>query len=315
MTHPVPPIPADPAAPSPVETAAVPRKAEIRWPVLIGSGATILLIALWAIIAPDAAGTVIGSALLWVSETFGWYFVLTAAVVVAFVLFLGLSKYGNRKLGPEHSKPQFRLFTWASMLFAAGIGIDLMFFAVAEPVSHYMHPPTGEGLNVEAARQAIVWTFFHYGPVGWAMYALMGGAFAYFAYRRNLPLNIRSLLVPIFGNKVNGPLGHGVDIMAVLGTIFGISVTLGIGVVQLSYGMHVLFGTPDTMAMQIALIGLSVIMATISTVSGVEKGIRRLSELNVVLAVLLLGWILITGETRRLFEGLVMNVGDFMGSS
>ncbi len=304
--------PSSPSKNAPPKGAGVPAKAVIRRQVLIGSGVTIIAIALWAILAPVQAGEIIGALLVWISETFGWYFVLTAAVVVTFVLYLAFSKMGQRKLGPDHAKPQFNLFTWASMLFAAGIGIDLLFFAVAEPVSQYMHPPTGDGATVEAARQAIVWTFFHYGPVGWAMYALMGGAFAYFAYRRNLPLNIRSLLVPIFGNRVNGALGHTVDIMAVLGTIFGISVTLGIGVVQLSYGMHVLFGTPDNLAMQIALIVLSVLMATISTVTGVEKGIRRLSELNVLLAIALLLWILITGETRTLFEGLVMNVGDFV---
>lgn len=292
----------------PVPTA----EARIRWPVLIGSGSAIIAIALWAMIAPDQAGAVIGSVVVWASTTFGWYFILTAGVVVAFTLFLAFSASGKTKLGPDHSKPQFNLFTWASMLFAAGIGIDLMFFAVAEPVAQYTGPPAGEAETVEAARQAIVWTLFHYGPVGWAMYALMGGAFAYFAYRRNLPLNIRSLLTPLFGKRLDGWAGHSVDIMAVLGTVFGISVTLGIGVVQLAYGLHVLIGTPNGVGMQIALIVLAVAMATISTVSGVEKGIRRLSEANVVLAVLLLVWILITGETRRLFDGLVMNVGDFV---
>jgi choline/glycine/proline betaine transport protein len=165
---------------------------------------------------------------------------------------------------------------------------------------------------VDAARQAVVWTLFHYGPVGWAMYALMGAAFAYFAYRRNLPLNIRSLLSPLFGRRVDGWTGHSVDILSILGTVFGIATTLGIGVVQLSYGMHVLFGTTDGVGMQIALIVLAVVMATISTVSGVDKGIRRLSEANVLLAVALLVWIVITGDTRRLFDGIVMNVGDFV---
>ncbi|UBH06057.1 choline transporter BetT [Leucobacter sp. Psy1] len=294
-------------------TGSVPTaEARIRWPVLIGSGTAIIAIALWAMLAPDQAGAVIGNAVVWASTTFGWYFILTAGVVVAFTLFLAFSSSGKTKLGPDHSKPQFNLFTWASMLFAAGIGIDLMFFAVAEPVAQYTGPPAGEAETVEAARQAIVWTLFHYGPVGWAMYALMGGAFAYFAYRRNLPLNIRSLLTPLFGKRLDGWAGHSVDILAVLGTVFGISVTLGIGVVQLAYGLHVLIGTPNGVAMQIALIVLAVAMATISTVSGVEKGIRRLSEANVVLAVLLLLWILITGETRRLFDGFVMNVGDFI---
>src|SRR5690606_1542267 len=152
------------------------------------------------------------------------------------------------------------------------------------------------------------------GPVGWAMYALMGGAFAYFAYRRNLPLSIRSLLTPLFGKRSDGWAGHTVDIFTVLGTVFGIATSLGIGVVQLSYGLHSMFGTDDGVAMRIALIVLSVVMATVSTVSGVEKGIRRLSELNVVLAIVLLVWITVTGETRRLLDGFVMNIGDFVST-
>lgn len=293
------------------QTSAVPPP---RWPVLIGSAVAILAIALWAIIAPVQAGEVIGVVVGWIATNFGWYFVLTAAIVVVFVLILAFSSVGRTKLGPDHSKPQFSMFTWASMLFAAGIGIDLMFFAVSEPAAQYMNPPTGEGETIAAARQAIVWTFFHYGPVGWAMYALMGAAFAYFAYRLNKPLTIRSVLSPIFGRFTNGWVGHSVDIFTVLGTVFGIATTLGIGVVQLSYGMHVLFGTPDGVSMQIALIVLAVAMATISTVSGVEKGIRRLSEANVILAIILLLWITITGQTRRILDGLVMNVGDFFAT-
>ncbi|WP_448712416.1 choline BCCT transporter BetT [Microbacterium profundi] len=305
-------MPEDTSPPLPViKRSTVPPP---RWPVLIGSAAAILAIALWAIFAPVQAGEVIGVMVGWIATNFGWYFVLTAAIVVVFVLILAFSSVGRTKLGPDHSKPQFSMFTWASMLFAAGIGIDLMFFAVSEPAAQYMNPPTGEGETIAAARQAIVWTFFHYGPVGWAMYALMGAAFAYFAYRLNKPLTIRSVLSPIFGRFTNGWVGHSVDIFTVLGTVFGIATTLGIGVVQLSYGMHVLFGTPDGVSMQIALIVLAVAMATISTVSGVEKGIRRLSEANVILAIILLLWITITGQTRRILDGLVMNVGDFFAT-
>lgn len=298
--------------PEPDKEPSEHRPPSPRWPVLIGSAAVILLIALWAIFAQEQADAVINALVSWTAENFGWYYILTAGLVVFFVLGLAFSSAGRTKLGPDHAKPQFSMFTWASMLFAAGIGIDLMFFSVSEPVAQFVAPPAGDGGTVEAARQAIAWTFFHYGPVGWAMYALMGGAFAYFAYRRNLPLNIRSLLTPLFGKRVEGWGGHTIDILAVLGTVFGIATTLGIGVVQLSYGMHVLFGTPDGVAAQIALIILAVAMATLSTVSGVEKGIRRLSEVNVILAIALLLWITITGESRRLLEGLVMNVGDFM---
>jgi hypothetical protein len=150
---------------------------------------------------------------------------------------------------------------------------------------------------MEAARQAMVWTLFHYGLTGWSMYALMGMALGYFSYRYNLPLTIRSALYPIFGKKINGPIGHSVDIAAVIGTIFGIATTLGIGVVQLNYGLSVLFDIPDSLAAKAALIALSVIIATISVTSGVDKGIRILSELNVVLALGLILFVLFMGDT------------------
>ncbi|VEA72663.1 Glycine betaine transporter BetP [Serratia rubidaea] len=187
-----------------------------------------------------------------------------------------------------------------------------MFFSVAEPVTQYMMPPEGQGQTLEAARQAMVWTLFHYGLTGWAMYALMGIALGYFSYRYNLPLTIRSALYPIFGKRINGPIGHSVDIAAVVGTIFGIATTLGIGVVQLNYGLKVLFDLPENLTVQGALILLSVVMATISVTSGVNKGIRILSELNVWLAVGLMAFVLFFGDTEFLLNALVLNVGDYI---
>ena len=272
----------------------------------------ILAVALWAIITPDTADSVITAAVGWVSANFGWYYILTATLMVTFVLVIALSRSGQIRLGPDHARPTYNLFTWTSMLFAAGIGIDLMFFSVSEPVTQYLAPPTGEGGTIEAARQGIVWTLFHYGVTGWAMYALMGAAFAYFAYRRNMPLSIRSLLQPILGTRIKGWLGDTVDVAAVLGTVFGIATSLGIGVVQLNYGLFLMFGIPQGTAAQIGLIVFAVLLATLSTVSGVEKGIRRLSELNVLLAIVLLVYVLIAGKTRFLLDALVMNIGDFV---
>ncbi len=168
------------------------------------------------------------------------------------------------------------------------------------------------GQTIEAARRAMVWTLFHYGLTGWSMYALMGMALGYFSYRYNLPLTIRSALYPIFGKRINGPIGHSVDIAAVIGTIFGIATTLGIGVVQLNYGLSVLFDIPDSLAAKAALIALSVIIATISVTSGVDKGIRVLSELNVALALGLILFVLFMGDTSFLLNALVLNVGDYV---
>lgn len=290
----------------------VQRQTRVNKTVFIGSATGVVGIAFWAILAKENAETVIGTMVGWVSTNMGWYYFLIVTAVLVFVLVAALSRVGKTKLGPDHSKPQFGLFTWAAMLFAAGIGIDLMFFSVSEPVSQYLAPPQGDGGNPEAARQALVWTLFHYGLTGWALYALMGLALGYFAYRHNLPLSIRSALYPIFGKRIEGPIGHAVDIAALLGTIFGIATSLGIGVVQLNYGLHFMFGVPENLAIQIGLIALSVVMATISVVSGVEKGIRRLSELNVILAVALMLFVLVAGKTSFLLDGIVQNVGDVM---
>lgn len=301
------------STPAPGEPdGAVERRTRVNKSVFIGSATGVVGIALWAILAKDNAEAVIGALVGWVSTNMGWYYFLIVTAVLVFVLVAALSRVGRTKLGPDHSKPQFGLFTWAAMLFAAGIGIDLMFFSVSEPVSQYLAPPQGEGGNPEAARQALVWTLFHYGLTGWALYALMGLALGYFAYRHNLPLSIRSALYPIFGKKIEGPIGHTVDIAALLGTIFGIATSLGIGVVQLNYGLHFMFGVPENLGIQIGLIALSVVMATVSVVSGVEKGIRRLSELNVILAVALMLFVLVAGKTSFLLDGIVQNVGDVM---
>lgn len=288
------------------------RHSSINPPVFFGSATLILVVGLAAIIWPAQTEQYIGVVVTWISDWFGAYYFVAAAAFLIFVIGVALSRAGRIKLGPEQSKPQFGLFTWSAMLFAAGIGTDLMFFSVAEPASQYLAPPVGDGSTVEAARMAIVWTLFHYGIIGWGMYALMGMAIAYFAYRRNMPLSIRSVLHPLFGDRVWGKLGDAVDIAAVLGTIFGLATTLGIGVEMLNRGLSDLVGVPIGVGAQVALLALAVVMATLSVVSGVQRGVRRLSELNVVLALALLLFLVITGKTTFLLNGLVMNVGDYV---
>jgi len=279
--------------------------------VFYGAAACILAIVVWAMISPESADSAIGTLVGWVSEGLGWYYFLAATIFLGFVIFVAVSRYGKTKLGPEHSTPDYSLFAWGSMLFAAGIGIDLMFFSVAGPVAHYLEPPAGDGETVQAAREAVRWTLFHYGVTGWAMYALMGMALAYFVYRHNLPLAVRSALYPIIGKRIHGRIGDAVDIAAVLGTIFGIATSLGIGVVQLNYGLNFLFDLPEGRAVQIALIGIAFTIACLSAVAGIDKGLRRLSELNVVLAIVLMLFILLSGDTIFLLNGIVLNIGDY----
>ncbi|MFD3747866.1 choline BCCT transporter BetT [Nocardia sp. NPDC058633] len=286
----------------------------VNKPVFLLSAGAVLAFGIWALAAPSSAETVVGEVKTFISTWFGWWYFVLATAILGLVVFLGASRYGRYRLGPEESRPEYSLFSWTSMLFAAGIGIDLMFFSVAEPVYNYLHPPLGPAETNETARDAVSWTIFHYGITGWAMYALMGGALAYFAFRHNLPLTIRAALYPIFGKRVHGRWGDAIDVAAVLGTIFGIATSLGIGIVQLNYGLHELFGISQGKAAQIGLIALSVAITTISATTGVDKGIRRLSELNVIMAIALLVYIMVAGNTDFLLNGMAQNAGDYLST-
>ena len=282
--------------------------------VFFGSIVGILAIAIWCIADPTNAAEVLGVAVGWTAGWFGWFYIGLATAVVVFVIAVAISRYGDVRLGPQHSRPQYDTFSWAAMLFAAGIGTDLMFFSVAEPVAQYLNPPRIEGGTLEAAKEATTWTLFHYGLSGWAMYTLMGMAMAYFAYRLDRPLAVRSALYPILGRRLDGWVGHLVDTAAILGTIFGVATSLGIGVVQLNVGLEMLFGIEKALPAQTALVVIAVVMAAISATTGVDRGIRFLSQLNVVLAIGLALWVLVTGKTQFLLNAVVMNIGDLVAS-
>lgn len=280
--------------------------------VFYGSSLAIVAFALWTMVFTGPAEDVINIVLGWVSNSFGWYYFLAVVAYLVFVIAVGLSRFGDIRLGPDHSKPEFPLLSWAAMLFAAGIGIDLLFFCVSEPVSHYLSPPVGEGGTPAAARRALELTFLHWGFSGWGIYTLVGMSLAFFSYRQNLPLTIRSALYPIFGKGIYGPIGHTVDIAAVLGTVFGIATSLGIGVMQLNFGLNLMFDVPENTLVQAGLVVMIVVFATLSAVSGVERGIRRLSEFNMGLAFLLLLFVLFSGKTVFLLNVLVTNIGDYL---
>lgn len=282
-----------------------------KWTVLVVSVAFILVVAVWALIAPEQSASILGAVVGWTSEWFGWFYIALATAILLFVIIIGV-RYRHVRLGKDDDRPEFSLFSWSAMLFAAGIGTDLMFFAVAEPASQYLFPPQGEPESLDAAREASVWAIFHYGITGWGMYALMGLALGFYVHRLGLPLAIRSTLYPLIGKRIKGPVGDAVDIATVLGTIFGVATTLGIGVVMLNVGLGILFGTPQGLPAQVILIALAVGVATVSAVTGVDRGIRILSQLNVLLAIFLAAWVLVTGQTAFLLRAIVMNVGDFV---
>lgn len=288
------------------------EKPRINRFVFFGSAGLIVVFTVFTLALPERSNTAIGEVVSWISEYFGWWYFALAAALIAFVLYICLSRFGQYRLGPEESRPDYNLFTWTAMLFAAGIGADVMFFSVAEPVAQYLHPPTAEGGNPEAAREAVTWTLFHYGISGWAMYAVMGMALGFFAFRHGLPLSIRSALYPIFGKRIHGRLGDTVDLAAVLGTIFGIATSLGISIALLNVGLNVWFDVPIGRGAQVGLVVVSVILGTISAVSGVDRGIRRISELNVLLSISLMLYVLFSDNTPFLLNSLVMNVGDYL---
>lgn len=281
--------------------------------VFIGSAILSILLIIWTLAFPTYSENLLGSAMTWVSNNFGWYYMLVVAGYSIFALYVGFSSFGDIKLGQDHEQAQFPFLAWAAMLFSAGIGIDLLFFGASEPLMHYLTPHPGiEPASQEAMREAIPQAFLHWGLHGWGIYALIGMALAYFAYRKNMPLALRSALTPIFGEKrINGWLGHSVDTFGVVCTLMGIATSLGIGVLQANAGLSHVFGIESSKTVQAIIIVTVVIAAAISAMTGVEKGVRRLSEFNMLTATLLLIAILMMGNTVHLLNTFTQNIGDY----
>lgn len=299
------------AAAQPTATDAEDPQHGFKPRVIAGSALIILLVAGWAFVAPEQSAEILGTAVGWTGEWFGWFYIALATSILVFVIYVGF-RYSKVRLGRADDRPEFSTFAWASMLFAAGIGTDVMFFAVAEPATQYLYPPQGDGGTLDAARESTVWTLFHYGITGWGMYALMGIALGFFAHRKGLPLAVRSTLHPLIGKRVRGAAGDAVDVATMIGTIFGVATSLGIGVVMLNVGLDILFGVPQGIPAQIGLVVLAVTVATASALTGVDRGIRILSQLNVLLALFLAGWVLVTRDTAFLLRSAIMNIGDFV---
>jgi choline/glycine/proline betaine transport protein len=285
---------------------------DINPPVFFGSAILILAFVAFTSVAHSTAEHLFSTIQNYIVDTFGWFYLLSVAIFLIFCVGLALSSYGRIKLGPDDSKPEFTYISWFAMLFSAGMGIGLLFFGVAEPVMHFVNPPVGDGDTVEAARAAMSITFFHWGFHAWAIYAVIGLSLAYFGFRHGLPLTIRSALFPLIGDRIYGPIGHIVDVFAVLGTMFGVATSLGLGVLQVNAGLSYLFDVPQNTGVQIVLIAIITLFATSSVVAGLNAGIRRLSELNLLLAIVLLVFVLLVGPTLLLAQTFVQNVGNYL---
>jgi choline/glycine/proline betaine transport protein len=284
----------------------------INPPVFFGAVAVIGIFLAIGIVFPSRAGEIFSSAQAAILSNFGWFYLLAVGIFLATMLLLCLGRYGRLRLGPDESTPDFKFSSWIAMLFAAGMGIGLMFYAVGEPMTHFMAPPTAQPRSIAAMREAMAVTFFHWGIHAWAIYAVVGLSLAYFGYRYNLPLTIRSGLYPLLKERINGPVGHIVDIFAIVGTMFGIATSLGVGVAQINAGLNYLLGVPIGVEIQLPLIAVIMVMATASVVSGLDKGVRILSETNLVVAILLMVFVLVVGPTAQLFRDFVQNLGLYL---
>ena len=282
--------------------------------VFVSTVAIIGLFLIVVLLAPNSFDLVTKHLNQWVTDSFSWFYVLSVAIFLILLIYIAISDMGKIKLGLDHSQPTYSNSSWFAMLFTAGMGIGLMFFGVAEPVMHYVSPPTGDAETIQAAQQAMQVTFFHWGLHAWAIYTIVGLSLAYFAYRHNLPLKIRSALYPLIGKKIYGPIGDGVDTFATIGTVFGVATTLGFGVTQINSGLNYLFGIEQSSTTQLILIIVVSAMASLSVCLGLDKGIKRLSELNLVLALVLLLFVFFASSTIYLLQTTIQNAGQYVSN-
>ncbi|PID54836.1 MAG: glycine/betaine ABC transporter [Gammaproteobacteria bacterium] len=281
---------------------------DLHNPVFFVSATLVILFVLGTLLAPESAKVVFDSAKNWSINNFDWFFMFSGNLFVLFCLALVVSPYAKIRLGGQDAKPDFSLMSWFAMLFAAGMGIGLMFWSVAEPVAYYIDW-AGTPLNVaartpEAAELAMGATMFHWGLHPWAIYAVVGLSLGFFAFNCNMPLTIRSVFFPLFGERVWGVTGNVIDTVAVLATIFGLATSLGFGAQQAASGLHLLFGVSAGISTQLAIIFGVTMVATFSVVRGLDGGVKILSNINMSLALLLLVFVLITGSTMAIINGI-----------
>ena len=264
----------------------------------------------------DAAAGAFDALYAWLTSTFDWVFMAAGNVFVLFCLLLLATPLGRVRLGGPAARPDYSIWSWFAMLFTAGIGIGLMFFGVAEPLDHFRNPPFGVEAADTAAAQglAVAAAIFHWGVHPWAMFAVVAVALAFAAYNLGLPLTLRSAFYPVLGEAVWGWFGHVIDILAVFATLFGLATSLGLGAEQTAAGLAHLFGVPATDTTKVLLIAGITSIALVSVVAGMDKGVKRLSQANLLLALLLLAFVLAVGPTLDLFAGFFASIGHYLAA-
>jgi choline/glycine/proline betaine transport protein len=277
------------------------------------SSLIILLFVLASALYLSELKEVFSEAQSWIANFAGWFFVLTTNIILGYMFYLIFSRYADIRIGGEDARPEFSFPAWFAMLFSAGMGIGLLFYSVAEPMYHLLRPPHGAAVgSVQAAEDAVKTTFLHWGLHAWAIYTLVGLALAYFAFSRKQPLSIRSVFYPVLGERIHGGWGHAIDILATVATLFGVATSLGLGASQVNAGLNHLFGLPQSHTMQVIIIVVITAIATTSVVAGLDHGIKRLSEFNMLAALVLLLFVLGVGPTLFILNGLVENIGEYL---
>ncbi|WP_018863667.1 MULTISPECIES: BCCT family transporter [Thioalkalivibrio] len=280
--------------------------------VFTASAIMVVVFVAFGVIFPSTASEVFASIHGFITEYLGWGYLLVVTFFLGFLIWLGFSRYGVIRLGQPDDRPEFGFAAWFAMLFSAGMGIGLVFWSVAEPILHYQHPPTGDGETDAAARQAMVYTFFHWGLHAWAVYVVLGLSVAYFSFRHRLPLTIRSIFYPLLGDRIYGPIGHVIDILAVFGTLFGLATSLGFGAMQLNTGLNVLVDMPVSHWWQVGIITAITAVAVLSVISGLDRGLKWVSVFNLVLAISFMLFVLIAGPTLFILRFFLDSTGGYL---
>ncbi|PTX59383.1 glycine betaine transporter [Melghirimyces profundicolus] len=272
-----------------------------------------ILFILWGSVMPEQAATATGNVQALIQDKFGWFYLLSATGFLVFVLSLIFTRLGNIRLGKDNEEPEYSYITWFAMLFSAGMGIGLVFWGVAEPLSHFSAPPTGDAGTREAAKNAMQYSLFHWGLHPWAIYTLIALALAYFKFRKEAPGVISATFYPLLGDKVKGPIGKTIDILAVFATIFGVATSLGFGAAQISGGLSFLMeGIQNNFTTQLIIIIVVTVLFMASAWSGLNKGIKYLSNINITLAVALMFFLLFSGPTKFIMDFFTTTLGNYV---
>ncbi|WAE75565.1 BCCT family transporter [Streptomonospora nanhaiensis] len=286
-------------------------------PIFFGSAGVIIAFVLVTIVFTEPLDAAVTVASEWLYTNLGWFYILGLTLFLVFLIYIALGRFGRVKLGPHDEVPEHSGPAWFAMLFAAGIGSILMFWGVAEPISHFGDPPRGPSLGIEpgtadAAADAMNFTFYHFTLHTWTIFTLPALCFAYFIHKRNLPPRVSSIFQPILGERIHGPIGVFIDVVSIVGTVFGVAVSLGLGALQINSGIHRVLGVPESAVWQLVIIGVVGGVAMISVALGLDRGIKVLSNVNIWMAVGVLAFILFTGSTLFVLRGTIESLGRYV---